>query len=72
MKISREQEEKLVMIIQALIGVMVLVFSIKNSTKTQSAQMKKTMAKNAKRIGKLNKMEYKMQKKAIKQQYSGK
>ena len=69
MKLTKEMEEKLIMIIQAVIGIVIIGLSIKNSAKQQTGEMKKVLAKNAKQIGRMNKMEYKFQKKMMKQKY---
>lgn len=69
MKLKKEEEEKLVLVIQAVLGLLVIGLSVKNSAKLQSSQMKKVMAKNAKQLGKLQKTEYRLQKKVLKEKY---
>lgn len=72
MKIKKEDEEKLTLAIQGVIGILIIGLSIKNSVKTQSNQMRKTMAKNAKQMGKLHRLEYRLQKRALTESYSKK
>lgn len=69
MSLTKDQKEKLVMAVQAVLGALFIGLSIKNSAKTQSDQMKKVLAKNAKQAGKLYKLEYKLQKRELKRKY---
>lgn len=66
MEIKKEDREKLILGIQAAVGVAYIALALKESVKSKSPQMKKAMAKQAKRLDKLNRMEYKQEKKAIK------
>lgn len=66
MEIKKEDREKLILGIQAAVGVAYLLLALKDSAKGKPPQMKKVMAKQAKRLDKLNRLEYKQEKKAIK------
>lgn len=66
MEIKKEDKEKLILAVQAAVGAVYLVLALKESVKGKSPQMKKTLAKQAKRLDKLNRMEYRQEKKAIK------
>ena len=72
MNLTKDQKEKLVMAIQAVLGAVFIGLSLKNSAKPQTGQMKKVMAKNAKQAGKLYKLEYKLQKRELKRKYKHK
>lgn len=63
---KKEDKEKRILGIQAAVGIAYLALALKDSVKGKSPQMKKVMAKQAKRLDKLNRMEYKQEKKAIK------
>ncbi len=69
MNLSREQQEKLTLIIQAVLGFLVIALSVRSSAKMQTAQAKKLAKKEAKNTTKLNKAEYKMKKKLLKETY---
>lgn len=80
MRLSKDQQEKLTFAIQAALGVLVLLLSVLNSAKTQSASAKKLAKKEAKQIAKLSKSEakqmaklkkadYAMQKKLLREKY---
>ena len=66
MEIKKEDREKLILGIQAAVGAAYLLLALKNSAKGKTPQMKKVMAKQAKRLDKLNRLEYKQEKKVIK------
>lgn len=72
MKLNEEMEEKLVLIIQAVLGVLIIVLSVRNSAKMQSDKMKKVLDADAKQIGRLHKKEYKLQKKLMSRKYKNK
>lgn len=69
MNLSREQQEKLTLIIQAALGVLVIALTVRSSAKVQTAQAKKLAKKDAKHTAKLNKAEYKMKSKLLKETY---
>lgn len=66
MEMKKEDKEKLILGIQAAVGIAYLALALKDSIKGKSPQMKKVMAKQAKRLDKLNRIAYKQKKKAIK------
>lgn len=66
MEIKKEDREKLILGIQAAVGAAYLLLALRDSTKGKSPRMKKAMAKQAKRMDKLNRLEYKQERKAIK------
>lgn len=66
MEIKREDKEKLILAVQAAVGVVYIALALKESVRGKSPQMKKVLAKQAKRLDKLNRMEYQQEKKAIK------
>ena len=72
MKLSQNQQEKITLAIQAVLGVLVIGLSVRNSVKVQTAQMKKLAKQDAKQIKKINKTESKMKNKLLKQQYKAK
>ena len=72
MKLNEEMEEKLVLIIQAVLGVLINALSVRNSAKMQSDKMKKVLDADAKQIGRLHKKEYKLQKKLMSRKYKNK
>ena len=72
MKLNEEMEEKLVLIIQAVLGVLIIALSVRNSAKMQSDKMKKVLDTDAKQIGRLHKKEYKLQKKLMSRKYKNK
>ncbi|WP_394926068.1 hypothetical protein [uncultured Robinsoniella sp.] len=72
MKLNEEMEEKLVLIIQAVLGVLIIALSVRNSAKMQSDKMKKVLDADAKQIGRLHKKEYKLQKKLMSRKYKNK
>jgi len=45
MKISKEMEEKIVVVIQALLGLLIIWWSIRSSVRVQSEQIRKAMVK---------------------------
>ncbi|KLU70339.1 MAG: hypothetical protein RHS_3843 [Robinsoniella sp. RHS] len=72
MKLNEEMEEKLVLVIQAVLGVLIIALSVRNSTRMQSDKMKKVLDADAKQIGRLHKKEYKLQKKLMSRKYKNK
>lgn len=69
MKLNEEMEEKLVLVIQAVLGVLIIALSVRNSARMQSDKMKKVLDADAKQIGRLHKKEYKLQKKLMSRKY---
>lgn len=69
MNLSRNQQEKLTLAIQAAIGVLVIGLSVRNSAKVQTAEMKKLARKDAKQLARLQKNEYHMKNRLMKQKY---
>ena len=57
MKLNEEMEEKLVLVIQAVLGVLIIALSVRNSARMQSDKMKKVLDADAKQIGRLHKKE---------------
>lgn len=72
MKLNEEMEEKLVLVIQAVLGVLIIALSVRNSARMQSDKMKKVLDVDAKQIGRLHKKEYKLQKKLMSRKYKNK
>lgn len=72
MKLNEEMEEKLVLVIQAVLGVLIIALSVRNSARMQSDKMKKVLDADAKQIGRLHKKEYKLQKKLMSRKYKNK
>lgn len=72
MNLSKENEEKVVLAIQAVLGIVIIILSVMNSAKTQSAQLKKVLDKDARNLGKLHKKEYLLQKKLTTKKYKAK
>lgn len=72
MNLSKDQQEKLTLIIQAVLGVLVIMLSVRSSSKMQTAQAKKIAKKDAKHTAKLNKAEYKMKNKLLRETYKQK
>ena len=66
---SKEQKERLISGIQAGLGILILVLSIKNGAELRSREMKKLISRRAKADGKLAKQEYKWKKKLLAKQY---
>ncbi len=69
MNLSKEQEEKLVLILQGFLGVLIFALSIRNSASVRTKEMKKAMAKNARQEGRLAKREYRWKRKLMNQKY---
>lgn len=69
MKLSKEQEEKLVLMIQGVLGILIFVLSIRNSATIRTKEMKKIMARNARQEGRLAKREYRWKRKLMNQKY---
>lgn len=67
--LTKEMEEKLILGIQVVLGILFILLSLRNGSRMESAQMKKVLEKDAKRAGKLHKKESGMQKKVMKRQY---
>lgn len=72
MKLNEEMKEKLVLVIQAVLGVLIIALSVRNSARMQSDKMKKVLDADAKQIGRLHKKEYKLQKKLMSRKYKNK
>lgn len=72
MNLSKEQEERLVLGIQAALGILVLALSVRNSAKIKTKEMEKIIARRVKQDGKLAKQEYKWKKKLLAEQYKQK
>ncbi len=72
MKLTHQQCEKITFAIQAVLGVLIIGISAKNSAKVQTAQMKKLAAKDARRANKLQKSEYQLRQKLLRQKYTAK
>lgn len=66
MEIKIEDKEKWILGLQAAVGIAYLALALKESTKNKSPKMKKNLARQAKRLDKLNRLEYRQEKKAIK------
>lgn len=62
---ERVDKEKLIFAVQAAVGVLYIILVVRSSLKGQSPKMKKVLAKQAKRIDKLNRLEYKQAKREI-------
>lgn len=69
MKLTKEMEEKTVLGIQAVLGILVILMSVRNAARVQTKQMQKVMDKDAKRLGKLHKAQYRIKKKTLEQKY---
>lgn len=69
MKLTQQQCDKITLGIQAVLGVLVIGLSVKNSAKVQTAQMKKLSKKDARQQSKLQKSEYRLKQKLMKQKY---
>lgn len=72
MNLNQEQQEKLTLAIQAAIGVLVIGLSVRNSAQIQTAEMKKLAKKDVKHQARLQKNEYAMKNKLLKQKYQAK
>lgn len=72
MKLSKEQEEKLVMGIQAVLGITIIGLSVKNSAKVQTKAMKKLLKKDVRRSDKLHRLQFKQEKRLLKRKYKDK
>jgi hypothetical protein len=62
---ERVDKEKMILAVQAAVGVLYIILAVRSSLKAQSPKMKKVLAKQAKRIDKLNRLEYKQAKREI-------
>lgn len=69
MELKKEDQEKIVMAIQAAIGIAAAFFAVRSSTRTKSKHMKKVLDQDAKRLKRLHSLKYRMEKRAIKQKY---
>ena len=72
MKITKEQEEKLILLIQGAVCMLFLGAALHRDAKDQRKVRKKVLAHNARREDKLAKEEYKWKQKLLKQQYKRK
>ena len=63
METERVDKEKLILAVQAAVGVLYIILVVRSSLKGQSPKMKKVLAKQA--IDKLNRLEYKQAKREI-------
>lgn len=69
MKLTNDQRDKLTTAIQAVLGVVILGLSVKESAKVQTEQMKKLAKKDAKRQNKMQNTQFKLDKKLLKEKY---
>lgn len=72
MKLTTDQRDKITTAIQAVLGVIILGLSVKESTKLQTAQMKKLAKQDAKRQNKMQNAKFKQDKKLLKVKYKAK
>lgn len=72
MNLTKKQEEKLVMGIQAGVGILIIALAVRNSAQIHGKAMKTVLNKEAKRTGKLKALEYRQQKKLLKRKYKKK
>lgn len=72
MKLTKKQLDQLTMGIQAVLGILVIGLSVRNSAKIQTAQMKKLARQDARQQSKLQKSQYKLQKKLLKEKFKQK
>lgn len=69
MELSKKDLEKLALGIQAAIGIAAAILAIRGSTKAKSRRMRKAMDKEAKQLEKLHRLQYRLERKALKQRY---
>ena len=69
MNLTQDQQEKLTLAIQAAIGVLVIGLSVRNTARIQTAEMKKLARKDTKQQARMQKNEYAMKNKLLKQKY---
>ena len=72
MNLTQDQQEKLTLAIQAAIGVLVIGLSVRNTARIQTAEMKKLARKDTKQQARMQKNEYAMKNKLLKQKYRAK
>lgn len=72
MKLSKEQEERLVLGIQAALGILILGLSVRNSARIKTKEMEKIIARRVKQDSRLAKQEYRWKKKLLSAQYKQK
>lgn len=72
MKLTPAQREKVISAIQAVLGVVIIGLSVKESAKLQTAQAKKLAKQDARRQNKLQNMKFKQDKKLLQQKYQTK
>lgn len=64
-------KDKLIIGLQAAVVAAYILLTLKSSVKVKNPKMKKVMAKQAKRLDKLNRLDYRQQRKAMKKAAKG-
>ncbi len=64
-------KDKLIIGLQAAVVAVYILLTLKSSVKVKNPKMKKVMAKQAKRLDKLNRLDYRQQRKAMKKAAKG-
>lgn len=72
MKLTPTQQEKITSAIQAVLGVVIIGLSVRESAKLQTAQAEKLAKQDARRQNKLQNMKFKQDKKLLQQKYQTK
>lgn len=69
MKLNKKEQEGLVMGIQLAVAAAALLMSVRGNTKAASKHMKKVLERDAKRLEKLHRIQYRMEKRDLKRKY---
>ncbi|MDO4343626.1 MAG: hypothetical protein Q4C50_02365 [Eubacteriales bacterium] len=72
MNLSKQQQEKLTLAIQAVLGVVIIGLSARSTIRLQTSQTKRQAKKEAREISKLRRSEYRLKNKLMKQRYRSK
>lgn len=72
MNLSRDQQEKITLGIQAALGVIVIALSVRSSARVQTSAAKKLAKKDARQLARLHKNEYKLKTRLMEQKYRAK
>lgn len=72
MQLSKDQQEKITLMIQGVLGAAIIVLSVKNAAAVENAHQKKLARKNAKEISRLQRKEYKLKHRLMKEKYKTK
>lgn len=67
--LSKKDQEKLVFGIQLAIGIAAVWMSVRGNTKATSKRMKKVLDQDARRLEKLHRIQFRMEKKELKRKY---